>query len=198
MSSSIFFRWLPTNPRRKADLNRLRSALSFPPRRAPDPIRPDPRWLPLLVSAAMAALIVLQATMALAPEPSSPGALPAARPVAAPSLSPAPADWTHILDRPLFSPDRRPAPTVETGTSWDGVLVTGIAVAGDSASALVRGPTGKSIRLRPGQIVEGWTVRSIDPQHIILDRAGESLSLGFDPKRLRSSAKGKETFKGTP
>ncbi|WP_244511182.1 hypothetical protein [Magnetospirillum fulvum] len=177
------------------------SVLSSPPKSAPARIRRDPRWLPLLVSAAMVVLLVVQVATPPAPDPTRPP--PAPRAIVppqpqSPPQSPESAEWSRVLDRPLFSPDRRPTPTVAAATALEGFVVTGIAVSEQAASAVVRPPAGKTIRLRPGQTLDGWTVRRIAPQRVTLDRAGESLDLTLDPKGLRSSGKGKEKSKGNP
>lgn len=100
-------------------------------------------------------------------------------------LSPPPPieDYASIAERPLFLPDRRPPPdepeedgeappTEETdlaGTDLVSVVITPAVV-----SAWIRKPQERgTIRLRLGDGYEGWTVQSIEPGELVLERQGE-------------------------
>jgi hypothetical protein len=61
--------------------------------------------------------------------------------------------------------------------SLNGFEVIGTAVAGTVSAALVRGPMGRTIRVKPDAQLQGWRVVSIDRTQMILDRDGERRTL---------------------
>lgn len=105
-----------------------------------------------------------------------------ARPGAAtvPSV-PAEAAFSVISERPLFSPERRPAETAEETPAAPApsapppLIVTGIVGAGEDSIAILRDPSPARQRdpgqvVRTGEVVQGWTVEAILPaeQKVIL------------------------------
>lgn len=81
------------------------------------------------------------------------------------------ARYAEVVRRPLFSRTRRPAPVnaAETlGAAGDFVLV-GVVIDGSRREALIRhGRPGVLARLAVGQSVEGWTLRSVVSDRVVL------------------------------
>jgi hypothetical protein len=79
-----------------------------------------------------------------------------------------------IFQDPIFAPDRKPDDTaipVEGGMS--GFTVLGIAMAGDAATAVVRGPDGTIERIKPGDEEEGWRLVSVAIDGLTFERNKE-------------------------
>jgi hypothetical protein len=100
----------------------------------------------------------------------------------APAFSPAPlTSFSAVTERPLFSPDRRPAPQAsDTVGSWSGLTLAGIVVTPASREVLIaHGNPQKIVHLQEGQAVDGWVVRSIDPDRVVIANGGEQHELLF-------------------
>jgi hypothetical protein len=92
-------------------------------------------------------------------------------------------DYASIAERPLFLPDRRPPPDEpEDGpespptelSELDGTDLVSVVITPSVVSAWVRKPQERdTIRLRLGDGYEGWTVQSIEPGELVLERQGE-------------------------
>ncbi|MDD3447123.1 MAG: hypothetical protein PHS60_17095 [Zavarzinia sp.] len=108
----------------------------------------------------------------------------------APAMAPAPAEeaggdtaafggaaYPAILERPLFSPDRRPAPAGGPAAEAAAFTLIGVGTAGDAATALLRAPDGQALRILPGQSVEGWQVISIEPNAVTLGHGDRRIVL---------------------
>lgn len=142
----------------------------------------DPLRRPLAACLALLVLVAVQVWPAgeapPAPAPTRP--LPTAEPAAATQ------DWPAIAERPLFAPDRRPGHRRDSGpSSLDGLTVLGIAVADHTASAVLRDPTGKVARLRPGQFLGEWSLSAIEPLRLVFEKNGETRAFPFEAKKLR-------------
>ncbi|HEY1962975.1 MAG TPA: hypothetical protein VGG69_11190 [Rhizomicrobium sp.] len=97
-----------------------------------------------------------------APEPAQPGAR----------------EYPAILMRTVFAPDR--APTIlqaQTAGNLSGYEVVGTAIAGHVSTALVRDVTGRVIRIKPDETLQGWRLVSIDRTQLLFDRDGERRTL---------------------
>lgn len=86
------------------------------------------------------------------------------------------------LDRPLFSPTRRPppkpteAPPVVVDT-LDSVRVLGLySTGGTSGGAVVRSQ-GKVVRLKQGDTLGSWTVKEVRPLELVMARGAEQRTL---------------------
>jgi len=103
--------------------------------------------------------------------------------VLAPRRAPEPAEpatrnYTAVLARPIFAPDRAPVLLqAQTAGSLNGYEIIGTAVAGPISAALVRDATGRTLRVKPDAVLQGWRVVSIDRTQMILDRDGERRAL---------------------
>ncbi len=153
-------------------------------------------WLPpllLVVCGALSWLIYRELMLA----PSTEAAAKASTAVATtlPALPPEPQfsmlpieDFQAILERPLFSPSRRP-PTVgsvefSAPTPDVSFLLKGILINGDEHTALFRSQRGDELmRLREGDKMEGWTLVRIEADQVILARGEieKILELTYDP-----------------
>jgi general secretion pathway protein N len=103
--------------------------------------------------------------------------------------------FSAVTDRPLFSPDRRPAPQArETLGSWSALSLAGIIVTPASREVLVaHGTPAKLVHLQEGQSVDGWVVRAIEPDHIVVANGSEEHELRFLGKN-----EGERSARGSP
>jgi general secretion pathway protein N len=112
-----------------------------------------------------------------APESSSSGAPAASKAAAAaPNASfalPALGRFAGVSERPLFSPNRRPAARSADGSgAWSSFSLAGIIVTPQSREALVsHGKPPTIAHLAEGQTIEGWTVSAIYPDHVVFTDA---------------------------
>lgn len=109
---------------------------------------------------------------------------------AAPPGDPVAVDIAPIIGRPIFNEGRRPDPPPAPPVALESppepaaaqapetpplrLVLAGIAISGEGRIALMRGPTGEMLRLRPGDAVEGWVVLSVEPAAVTF-RSGEKL-----------------------
>ncbi len=125
---------------------------------------------------------------------------------AEPSFVMAPAEsFSAILERPLFSPTRRPPAegtvTIETGEPELEVTVVGIIISSEEQIAIIK-PKGGSqfVRLSEGDSFQGWILETIEPDRITFQRGDieEHIELTYDEpppvqKPRRRQRKTKET-----
>jgi general secretion pathway protein N len=113
-----------------------------------------------------------------------------AAPVSADGLlleAPPKEDYASVVERPLFLPDRRPPPDEpeaepiaepEQLTELDGLDLTAVVITPTVVSAWVRDPQAPELaRLRLGDDFSGWTVKTIEPARLVLERQGETHEL---------------------
>jgi type II secretory pathway component PulC len=129
----------------------------------------------------------------------TPATAKAAEPAPVFSLAPL-ASFSAVTDRPLFSPDRRPAPQAsETLGSWSALVLAGIVVTPGSREVLIaHGNPAKIVHLQEGQSVDGWAVRSIDPDRVVVANGGEQHELRFGKREDERSARGDPRRATTP
>lgn len=78
--------------------------------------------------------------------------------------------FSAVIERPLFSPSRRPPlqASDDSEGAWSSFALAGIVITPDSREALVRhGQPPTIAHLREGQDLEGWVVRSILPDRVV-------------------------------
>jgi general secretion pathway protein N len=124
-------------------------------------------------------------------------------PVAAQSLD----QLSTMLDRPLFSPSRRPpapppapAPVMQVAEPAapppppPNLVLFGVVMDGESARAVVRaGADKKLVRAQIGDEIEGWKVSQIDGRKVVLSLDGR-----FATFTLFSDDRGKSEVAGGP
>ncbi len=107
---------------------------------------------------------------------------------AEPSFVMAPAEsFSIILERPLFSPTRRPPAegtvTIESGEPELEVTVVGIIISSEEQIAIIK-PKGESrfVRLSEGDSFQGWILETIEPDRITFQRGDieEHIELTYD------------------
>ena len=107
---------------------------------------------------------------------------------AEPSFVMAPAEsFSAILERPLFSPTRRPPAegtvTLESAEPELEVTVVGIIISSEEQIAIIK-PKGESrfVRLSEGDSFQGWTLETIEPDRITFQRGDieEHIELTYD------------------
>lgn len=96
-------------------------------------------------------------------------------------------DYVGIIERPLFLPNRRPpvaepeivdSPEEPPGLELDSLDLTAIVITPAESVAWVRSPSKPTPeKLRPGDELDGWTVKAIAEDAIELERQGESNTL---------------------
>jgi hypothetical protein len=109
-----------------------------------------------------------------------------------------PRSYAAILAHPLFAPDRAPV-IVEAQPSGNlsGFEVLGTAIAKDVSTALVRDATGRILRLKPDETLQGWRVVSIDRTQLVFDRDGERRALAVDMTRAKAGTNAGATRLGS-
>ena len=133
----------------------------------------------LCVGFAGFALLELVDSGPASPEPSRPSATAPKGDASAPTASfsmPALGNFASVSQRPLFSPDRRPAVRSTDGSgAWSSFALAGIIITPQSREALVsHGKPPTIAHLAEGQTIEGWTVSAIYPDHVVFrDRLTE-------------------------
>ncbi len=143
------------------------------------------------VCLALAAFVYVQ-VQRVAPGPAPSGVAGAAPPLAAlpyqPSYTMAPLeDFAAILERPLFSPTRRPpAPGVVAAVASEPelqVTLVGVIISSEEQIAIVRlKDAGRFARLSVGDSFQGWILDSIEPSRITFRRGdlAEHIELTYD------------------
>ena len=126
---------------------------------------------------AAAALVLLSAAAASAQQPAAtdkPAAAAAAG--TGDDLSGVPLEhFRAIVERPLFSPTRRPppAPAGEPDSGARQFQLKGVVISAREQHALiVSQSTGKSYQVRTGDVVEGWRVERITAQSAAFTKNG--------------------------
>jgi len=154
--------------------------------------------LPILRAGALLALaavcgglaFVVYTELAASDPPAAPSvgttALPPA-PAPAPVFTmPPPQSYAAVSERPLFSPSRRPptaAATPAAASEISALSLTGIIISGDERIALVAsGEPATVSRLKEGQTLGGWTVRSIQQDRVVLERDATQQELKLTEK----------------
>jgi general secretion pathway protein N len=123
----------------------------------------------------------LDALAPIGPAAALPGTLPAAAPPVPRAPEPAvftlpPLDrYAEVVQRPLFAPTRQPPPpeTVQDNqTKSSSFTLAAIIISGQGKVALIQhGKPPVLARLSVGQSVDGWTVQSVLPDRVVLERA---------------------------
>jgi general secretion pathway protein N len=97
-------------------------------------------------------------------------------------------DYAVVKERPLFRPDRRPRvddpadmeapPPPEEAAKLDGMDLAGVLLSPGVAMAWVKDPSQPApVRVRPGEVLGGWTVKDIQPDRLVLERQGATDTL---------------------
>jgi hypothetical protein len=125
------------------------------------------------------------ATVAQARERAEPAEkpLPPVPPFALPPL----ATLGEVLQRPLFSESRRPAPPAaqapaQVNRELDGLALLGTMINANGRHALIQADGGTE-RLHEGEVWGGWTVEAIQPDRVVFSRGGE-----HDEVRVKEAA----------
>jgi hypothetical protein len=141
----------------------------------------------LLACAAALVLVILDEIDGTPAATADAAAAPPSAPQSAPmaTLKPLTA-YAETVARPLFSPLRRapvPAPPAAAPGQISGLVLTGIVGTEHDHRALVqRGRPGPTLRVAVGQEIEGWTVRAIGRDRIVLQHGSTEHELRLRDK----------------
>ncbi|CRI64885.1 conserved exported hypothetical protein [Thiocapsa sp. KS1] len=157
------------------------------------------KWLPGFLLLPLALLLAFQ-WKDWPPGPSRAG-LDAAAPATSNTAGEAPPDpaaqlappdpkdaYASVADRPLFRPERRPEEPGETdpqavagteeATSLEGMNLSAVIITPTLVSAWIQDPNEPRLRrLRIGDDLGGWSVQTILPDRVLLERQGEQDAL---------------------
>lgn len=112
-------------------------------------------------------------------------------------------EFGAIVERPLFSPDRKPLATASApeagdqpadgGSAGGQLLLAGTATdQGDRAVAILHDVAqGTQYRVWVGDQVAGWTVQAIRPREIVLANATRQVTVTLDEPAFPESAVGR-------
>lgn len=116
-------------------------------------------------------------------------------------LKPAPERerFISVIERPIFRPDRKPEPepdaepsgpvTPEDNAALESMDLTGVLITPTVVSAWVKDPAQPRLRrIRIGDDFEGWSVREILDDRVVLQRQGEEYALILRDYSNQSSA----------
>jgi hypothetical protein len=102
-------------------------------------------------------------------------------------------DFNAIVDRPLFSPDRRPPPetgqvgepavAAEGSSSGEGqIVLAGTATDQSQRAVAILHDVSQSVQFRVwvGDEIAGWTVKAIRPRALVLGTATQEVTVTLD------------------
>jgi len=112
--------------------------------------------------------------------------------------------YASVTERPLFRPERKPEEPQpedaadetqpEVATSLDGMDVSAVIITPAVVAAWIRDPKAPDLkRLRLGDDLEGWSVKEIQSDRVVLERQGE-----LDELLLRDFTKAQAPAAPTP
>jgi len=108
------------------------------------------------------------------------GAVPPLPPQPASSTLPPIETFAEVTRRPLFSATRQPPPETVKDTQGNSTsfALLGVIISESGKTALIEhGAPPAMIRLKEGQAVEGWTLQSILPDRVVLQRGATEQEL---------------------
>jgi general secretion pathway protein N len=139
-----------------------------------------------LLCASFAVLMVLELSStggagASVPDTASAASRPADIPAPSSRFSLPPLDtFAEVTERPLFSSSRRPI-AAETSSAVIKPLsasLAGIVISPSSSSIIVmHGDPPALLRLKVGDDIDGWSISSIEPSRVVLQRGAEEQQL---------------------
>jgi type II secretory pathway component PulC len=91
-------------------------------------------------------------------------------------------DFAAILERPLFAPSRRPTPVEKAATVAieSRYRLQGVVSVGNARHALIAPVTGgAALELSEGDALEGWSVKTIESDRIVLTSPAGEATLAF-------------------
>lgn len=113
---------------------------------------------------------------------------------AAPQLRMASIDaYGAIVERPLFSRDRRPAPVAPAAeddrpSAIDKLVLTGIVTGPEKKLAIFAGADRKELRLEQGGVFNGWRLAAFSEEGVSFSREGSTRELPLYKERTADSS----------
>lgn len=100
-----------------------------------------------------------------------------------------PDSYAEIAARPVFSPSRRPQPADARNagsgskSGHDNLMLAGVIMGANKRLAMIETKkTPSVVVVREGQIVEGWTVETIQPEKVVISQGVEAFELLLDDR----------------
>lgn len=125
-----------------------------------------------MASIGLAAAAVLQVALPPTPDLAQPSLLAPRRVPAV--IEPRARNYPAMLAAAIFAPDRPRVPGVlDFAGSLAGYRVLGIAIAGNTVSAVVAGPSGTISRAAVGRRLDDWTLIGADATRLVFTRGKE-------------------------
>jgi hypothetical protein len=155
----------------------------------------------------LAGLVWRGATRPLQPPPAPAGSATGAEDAASdgPAFAPDPVSaFSAVVDRPLFSRSRRPAPPeravateAKPGDNASPFVLSGVLIAGTSRVAFLR-PVAepKTLRVLEGETVDGWKIEKILPQRVVIGNGAVSTELTLKDRIAPATAAARPPDKG--
>ena len=104
------------------------------------------------------------------------------------------AAFSATLQRPLFSPDRKPLPAPDTAApatqSSPASRLIAVAIGPDRSAAILQLTAGKTAVLVQGEQIDGWVLSAIAPDHVQLTNASQQVSLALPVHPIAAHAPG--------
>jgi len=111
-----------------------------------------------------------------------PAETPADAAATAPFSLPPLQSFAVVTERPLFSPDRRPAPASSSDSdAWSSFVLAGIIISQDLREAMVlhnQPPT--VVHVKEGEAIDGWTLATVFPDHAVFRNGTAEHELKLD------------------
>ncbi len=111
-----------------------------------------------------------------------------AMPTLAARTTPDPSALAATLARPLFDPGRKPAPTPDVpdaaaATASPAAGLIAVAIGPDRSAAILKLSTGRTAVLLQGEQIDGWTLKTVAPHHVLLRSASSQAQLSLQGGR---------------
>lgn len=112
-------------------------------------------------------------------------------PLPPPSFSRPPLEFYRaVVERPLFSMERRPEKDAADGGVPMELSLVGVAISPEGKTALLKSKKGLTTRAPVGEWVEGWKVEEIKPDQVLLRRGHRSMPVLLERWPARPDAGG--------
>ncbi len=113
--------------------------------------------------------------------------------------------FAQLAERPLFMETRRPSPPLPPGPALQSAppppvtfKLMGVLETPEGRMALIADAKGKYKRIKSKDMVEGWEISAIEPNHLVLGSSGASEDLNLLKKKPKGAHRGAPTSEPAP